>query len=91
MRAAPAIETPDRRAVHDRRAAGPGLGRERLARPVVVAQDGSVGDRRRGDAAIDLAADAGILVEQHGREAGARRQRGRRETGGPAADHDEVV
>ncbi len=38
-------------------------------------------DRGSGwrDAAIDLAADAGILVEQHGRKAGARRRSTRRQ------------
>jgi len=85
------IEAPHHGPIDDRRTARPGLGRERLAHPVVVAQDRPVGDRARGDGAVDLAADAGVLVEQEGREPGARADRRGGKPRRPAADHDEVV
>ena len=99
-RAWPAIETPTRRVGSRLHTVAPftisaplvlGLGRQLGADPIVLAQDRAVLDGAERDGAIDLAADAGILVEQHGRQAGARRQRRRGKACRAAADHDEVV
>ena len=58
-------------------AACPGLAGERFARPVVLAQDARLRDRRGGDGAVDLAAGAGFSSSSTWRSA-ARRAVGRR-------------
>src|SRR5207245_5401165 len=68
-----------------------GFRRQLGARPVILTQNGPVGDGRRCDRTIDLSANPGILVEQHGRKTGASGQRGRSKAGRPTADHGEVV
>ncbi len=59
--------------------------------PIVRTEDRGILQRRGGDTAIDLAAGRGLVVEEHGREAGARAKARRGEPRRAGADHRHFV
>src|SRR5439155_11823123 len=85
------VKAPDGRALDDLGAARSRRLDEVRAHPIVGAEAVAFRNRRRGDGAPDLAAGAGILVEQQRRQASLGCGRSGGEPRGPGPDDDDII